>query len=307
MSSVYTPTPVKLVSTTLPSDGDGPGIKAADVNPSFEGLADGVAYAQQITDALADLTALAAIATPANGLARHVVAFGWYVFETAAAAGISPWRVAAADATPGNWVSSTAHETTKTRIVQGTRICGISANAGVKAGANPAVLWTSYVPITAADVALSFGAAFLASGLLGGATLQWGYIVPIDEYLVDGATLSTVTAYLQGGGSHVALPARMPKIAIVRANLLQVGTALITDVALKSTAAGYTTDTTATAAAFDNVHTIVQATDQNNVIDRSLYAYYAIFLDEDGANATGGTYFQAFALSFTAIPDARRS
>jgi len=33
-------------SITIPSDGDGPGIKAADVYPAFEGLQDGVAYLQ---------------------------------------------------------------------------------------------------------------------------------------------------------------------------------------------------------------------------------------------------------------------
>jgi hypothetical protein len=44
MSSTYTPTPVALTSITIPSDGDGPDIKAADVNVPFEALADGIAH-----------------------------------------------------------------------------------------------------------------------------------------------------------------------------------------------------------------------------------------------------------------------
>lgn len=41
MSSAYAGNPSNdPVSITIPSDGDGPGIKAADVNPAFEGLAD---------------------------------------------------------------------------------------------------------------------------------------------------------------------------------------------------------------------------------------------------------------------------
>jgi hypothetical protein len=40
MSSTYNGTSTYPASITIPSDGDGPGIKAADVNAAFEGLAD---------------------------------------------------------------------------------------------------------------------------------------------------------------------------------------------------------------------------------------------------------------------------
>lgn len=44
MSTTYTPDPTNdPADITIPSDGDGPGIKAADVNPAFEGLADQIA------------------------------------------------------------------------------------------------------------------------------------------------------------------------------------------------------------------------------------------------------------------------
>lgn len=305
MPSVYTPAAVKLTTVTEPVGGELRNV--ASVVAMTRKIADGVKFNTDQLVPLADLTALAAIAVPTDGMVRHVQGFGWFEFLTAYTTGLFPFRVAAADATVGGWKSSTVHEASVTRIVGAAKVCGISSSAGTKAGANPATLWTEFVPVAAADVVRKLGAAFLAAGTLGGATLQYGYMLPLDEYLIDGATLSTVTAYLQGGGAHIALPSRMPKLAVVRANLLQIGTATITNVAMKSTGNGYTTDSTATAGAFDNVHTIVQATDQNNVIDRTLYSYYAVFLDEDGTNSTGGTYFQAIALTMTAIPDARRS
>lgn len=44
MSTIYTPNPANNpASITIPSDGDAP-IKAADVDPAFEGLADKIAY-----------------------------------------------------------------------------------------------------------------------------------------------------------------------------------------------------------------------------------------------------------------------
>jgi len=50
MSSTYTPDDTNdPASITIPSDGDGPGIKAADVNAAFEGLADKIAYTQAKT------------------------------------------------------------------------------------------------------------------------------------------------------------------------------------------------------------------------------------------------------------------
>ena len=44
MSSIYTPSPVDLLPYTIPSDGDGPHIKAADVDPALEALGDGIKY-----------------------------------------------------------------------------------------------------------------------------------------------------------------------------------------------------------------------------------------------------------------------
>ncbi len=58
MSSTYSPTPVELGDLTLVEDGDGPGIKAADVRPAFEALADGYAFlAQRGPARIDDLTA----------------------------------------------------------------------------------------------------------------------------------------------------------------------------------------------------------------------------------------------------------
>ena len=48
MSSTYTPNPANFpTAITIPSDGDGPGIKAADVNVPIEGVADLTAVANE--------------------------------------------------------------------------------------------------------------------------------------------------------------------------------------------------------------------------------------------------------------------
>lgn len=114
---------------TIPSDGDGPGIKAADVNPALEGTFDLLLNTRkQTVVTVADLAALAAITTPANGSIRHVVGHGFYVFKTSATSGFTPFRIAAGDATPGGWVASETHS-----IPQGT-LAQMTAQASAETG-----------------------------------------------------------------------------------------------------------------------------------------------------------------------------
>lgn len=67
MSSTYTPNPANNpTSITIPSDGQGP-IKAADVNPAFEALADLIAYARaHLTKQVDTFTANGTWTCPAN-------------------------------------------------------------------------------------------------------------------------------------------------------------------------------------------------------------------------------------------------
>lgn len=300
--SVYTPTPAALGDITLPYDGKT--IVAADVNAPFQSVADGVKLVQDRTDVVADLTALAAIAAPANGLVRHVVGFGLYVFQTSATTGLSPFRVAAADATAGGWVASHAHETSRTVIVPGDRMHAITGDgAGAIQTVNPTGVSFSWAPLAQADASFDTG-SFYALRTYTGATNHYGYKIPLDEFLIHGATLSSATLRYRPTSAHAALPARQPKLAIVRTPLT--GYAPVA-VALLSTGSGYVQDTAADVAAFEADRSLVFTPDQNQVIDKLTYRYFAIVLDSAGTNSVAGNAFHAIELAHTAIPDARRS
>jgi hypothetical protein len=78
MSSAYTPDPDNLpTSITIPSDGDGPGIKAADVNVAFEGIADMAAYSLKYSALDVDeLSGAGNYTVPANAKALIVEMIG---------------------------------------------------------------------------------------------------------------------------------------------------------------------------------------------------------------------------------------
>lgn len=313
MSSVYTPSPVQLGGITIPSDGDGPHIKAADVNVPIEGIADGVKYCEALDtfdtarlNSLADLTALAAILTPTDGLVRHVLGQGVYVFKTSATTGLSPFWVAATDATPGGWVSSTAHQLTLTRVVNASHLpvplVGAQGLANLTAASQPANLWPPASSTTTSDV-VSTSASGVSVGLQLGmavntaAALAHPYRFAIDQYLVDGATLNSVTLKLTG---HGILPNSMPKIGITRVDVSGASTQLL------STGNGVTPDTSATGAAYAAKHDIVFTPDQNNVVDKATYSYAFWCFDEAGANALVGQVLLGLTFAQT-IPDGRRS
>jgi hypothetical protein len=304
MSSVYTPSPVALGSVTLPSDLDTR--SAASVNVPMQAIADGVAY---LGTSLADLTALAAIAAPTDGTVRSVLGFGRYVFKTSATTGLSPFRVAAGDATPGGWVSGTAHQTTLVRQVPlAVRVRGITQGSGTTPGPQaPTQAQQNFLPLASADGLLSFQ-AFLPVRTNTGATTNYGYFVEINDQMIDGATL-TSAALLFGGFGHAGVPARQPAFGIVRGlATTQLGTAAN----LLSTGGGLVTLAAATQPAYDAAQVLVFTPDQNNVIDKTQYHYGAVFFDEAGTNAGAGGLgflgisYQAIRLT-QSIPDARRS
>lgn len=308
MSSVYVPTPVALGSITLPGDGDAR--NASSVNVPVSAVADGVAF---LGSTVADLAALSALLAPTDGAVRHVIGFGWYVFKTAVTTGLYPFAVPPVDATPGRWVSSTNHQTTLTRQVPvGSRVRGIT-NGGSGSTPGPDVINSTainFIPVIGADGIFSTSGIFASSRVNTGASTNYAFLVDINDTMVDGATLSTAKIRFRPSG-HAGLPARQPQLAIVRGTFA--GTGLGTVSNLLTTGNGFAVLTAANLAAYDAAQALVFTPDQNNVVDKSTYYYFAIITDEAGTNAGAGglgilgTTYTAIELSFTAIPDARRS
>lgn len=293
MSSVYTPTPVQLASITLPSDGDTRG--AASINTPLQALADGLA---QFTAPLANIAALAAVGAPADGDVRHVLGHGLYVFKTSATTGLSPFRVAASDATPGGWLSSTAYETTVTRFRAAT---SLGAPWVTTAAVTPSTSGLAFAPSASAEVLAGQGIVTFAMAVSSGSAIARGFMWPIDDMLVDGATLLSATLRVYGQNAHGALPALMPKFGIVRSN--DAGAS----VALLSTGSGLATDASAGVAAYETAHDIVYTANQNNVIDKASYGYSVVVFNEGHTNAQDDLAVVSLEVSLTAIPDARRS
>ncbi len=296
--STYVPTAVELVDITLPADGEN--IDAADVNGPMQEIADGVKF---LSATVATITALAAITTPTDGAVRHVLGFGWYTFKTSATTGLSPFRVAATDLTVGGWVASDAHETTRSIHAPCDRIHAITGDgAGAIATVNPTGVSFSWAPLAQADGLFDYG-SFYALRTFTGATNHYGFKLPLDEFLIHGGTLASVLLYYRPTSAHAALPTRQPKIAVVRTPRTGYSP---TPAALLSTGSGFAQDTAPDIASFEADRTLVYTPDQNNVIDKLTYRYYAIILDSAGTNAVIGNGFHSVELFHNAIPDGRR-
>lgn len=304
--STYVPVAAPLGNITLPADGEN--IDAIDVNAPFQSLADGLAHATAIAGAvaaLADLTALAAVLAPADGAVRHVVGYGWYVFKTSATTGLSPFRVAAGDFTVGGWVASIAHETTKAVTVPCNRGVFISTDsAGTVASQPPNVtVALGYANTTVLQATISDVGFYPLIVQTGGAS-SYLFAIPIDEFMIDGATLASAHLYLRPKGGHAGLPTRQPWLGIVRN--IATGYAPVPQ-PLLSGVTGVSQLASGSTGAYQTDNTIVLTCDQNNVIDKLQYNYLAIIGDEGGTNALAGNRFAKILLNFTGIPDARRA
>jgi hypothetical protein len=295
MSSVYTPTPAQLGNITLPSDLDAR--NAASINTPLQAIADGLA---SFSAPLASLAALAALAAPADGNVRHVLGNGLYVFKTSATAGLSPFRVAASDATPGGWVASNPYQTTLTRFL------GMS-NFGVPWITNTSIspvlsVVGPKVPATSAQV-FSYDQAITFQVVDTGSAIARGLIFGISDLLIDGATIASCTLSLWGafsGPSHASLPALMPKFGILRISSAGAGVALL------STGGGLVTDTAASVGVYESQHDVVFTPDQNNIVDKSQYSYSLIVFNEGHTNAQGVLGITGIQ-TVQNVPDARRS
>lgn len=264
MTATYVPTPAALVNVTEPVDTEPRTV--ASVTQMTRPIADGVMHVQSRTDVVASVAALAGIAAPADGTVRHVLGFGMYVFKTSATTGLNPFRVAASDATPGGWVASAAHQTTLTRQVPvGLNFRGITnGGSGSTPGTVTATTTTlGFCVAIGADAQLDYGSMYPLR-VFTGATQNYGYMIDVNDEMVDGATLTSATLRFRPVGGHAGLPTRQPQFAIVRTTVTAVALAN-----LLSTGNGYVTLAAGSTGAYQADQALVFSPDQNNVIDKT--------------------------------------
>lgn len=283
---------------TVPSDADAR--NAASVNVAFQALADRTQFNSLAFAPLPDLAALAAILAPVDNLTRYVVGYGSYTFKTTATTGITPFRVAAADATAGGWVAGTAHQTSRVIIINPADCPMMFPSAGA---AIPPALFSSWYGVGVATILTqdSFSNAVKFTDVTAGAATARGLRVGIGAYLSDGATISRIRYTVSPSGPHGALPLIMPQAACIRQDING------TIASLLSTGGGFAPDTSPNVAAYDVLHTYDYTPDQNNVIDRTLYSYHITFWNEGNTNARANLEYKSIELTLTNIPDARRS
>ncbi len=302
MPNTYTPTPAVLTTVTEPVDGERR--NAASVTLMTRALADAVILTQPRVTPLANLAALAAILVPTDGLVRFVDGYGLYVFRTAATTGLSPFRVAAGDATAGGWVSATAHETTKSVLVPCVHVRSITGSSSTP-GPIDITGTLDFVPVEVTDTALNLQGFYSLVVYTGGSAVTfYAWMLPIDDFLIDGATLNSATLFLRPIGGHGGLPTEQPLLNIFRTPLTGYAPS---PASFRSTGPGFQQLNAADVTAYQADQQLVYTPNQNNVINRTLYSYAAVIADESGTNALAGCRFAALRLDFTAIPDARRS
>jgi len=285
-------------SITIPSDGDT--IDAADVNTPFAAIWDQ-------HDVLADTAALTAILVPTHGLVRYVRGYGHYVFVTSgtysASTAASPWILTATDGTPGRWVLDLTAEANRT-VSRGFALADAHARGcdeGAAKSADPSTIASQWAPILDngdATVARSkyytdrHGLRFY--DVVAAAATGKHVLVPLNPYLIQGSTLSSVLLILRGAAGHGALPAMMPALGVTRLDHVA-----DTWASLKSGTA-MTDDASASVVAYEASHGITATLDQNNVIDTTTYSYFAVICNEGHTNATTQLRLQQLIVTMTA-------
>lgn len=295
-----TPTAKNLSLTPqiqVPLDDDD--LDVASVNVAFEALADRTQWlaSRAIEAPLADLTALAAVTKPFDGLVRHVVGFGFYVFKTTATTGLSPFRVAAGDGTTGGWVASHAHQTSLTRYVPCGRAIGV-----VSAATTPDVT-AAFYPLTQSDARRDYGAALNVLRSSTHASNAWGFVLPIDEFLIDGSTLSSATLTWTPSAATSGTPTVLAQMDIVRVARSGPGGGSIGNATLLNT--GFAIDSGGTYNS-STTRQLIYTPNRNNTIDLATYSYSVVIFDAHGTNQVAGNVFHSVALAMSSISDGRR-
>lgn len=148
---------------------------------------------------------------------------------------------------------------------------------------------------------LGSGWTAFQDGIVGPATSAVQYL-DFCEATHDGATLSTVNVNVVVNPAHSGSISGWvpPKLSVLRAPAVTGGSI----VALSSTAQQSPAPGTLTAwNSFTNAFNFFTYTcNQNNVIDRSAYIYYATLVDENGTNSLSGNVYISLQLTFTNVP-----
>lgn len=266
---------------TEPSDGDT--VDAIDVRLVAEPVWDQ-------HDLVADLTALQAILVPTHGLVRYVRGYGHFVFVTSgtysASTAASPWILTATDGTAGRWVMDLTADSNKTVVRSFACADANPRQCTARAKTHDITSVAMWAPVdwdsSGANVPPQY--AFLESiqfkfnDAEAGSAIGKHVMFALNAYLINGATLSSAKLVL-GGQAHVGLPAMMPALGIVRYE-----PAASTLVSLKSGTA-MVDDTSASAAAYDAIHSITLTADQNNTVNLADYLYFAVVCNEGDTNA----------------------
>lgn len=323
--AIYTPSAAELGDFPLVEAGTN--IDAADVNIPFQAIADGVVYATERgasrLDTLADLTALAAVTTPTDGLIRSVVDYGLYRFESSSILVANAATViAATDATPGKWhwaglnLSGAANGiaalnassqllvpvggfptfSSATSRVRSVALDNFKHTAGLATRAKTAQFGNANVEANGDVVLVSGGLKFANAP---GAATSIGVQICLDDYLHNGATLSSIVLQVQGAAAHAGLPGTQLSAGIFRKAKFSSGLT-----SLRS-AGDFATDAQASTGAYQASHTLSLSPDQNNVIDTTAYSYHLQLWDEFGANALIGATVHGIELTNNLIADMR--
>lgn len=280
---------------------------AASVRAALQTLANRTRFLFDRHAALADIAALKAIASPADGLVRLVKSKGIYVFDSASvAAEVQPFIVAP-NAGGGRWIHSleltrgVANGLAKLNASQHLIVQGASGHPTFET-ARTLTRFQPPVPMgpfrtgwTAIDP------TSLVSGVAGPGTTAAQYFLLTE--LHDGATLTQVQALFVVDGGHAGVPAVLPSFSTYR-DLINVGAEASVEMASGGDVS-YPTPGSVAAYEAAGIKGWAQTINNQNVIDRSQGLYYVALTDENGANALAGNRFLGFKLTMTTISDMR--
>lgn len=279
---------------------------AASVEAVAQWAANRTRWLRDRVVALADLTALAAIAAPADGLVRLVAGLGLYRFVLASGASVaSPWRVADGGATGiWFWEGESLIEPVETISVPGALIDGISVVSSYDTRAAPASasLNIKFKALEPAECGRYQG-AFVTRVVETVATSGFAYRLPINGALRAGATLTAASLKmlpLAAAGRDGTIPSYMPRFAIVRRPIDWGAAPTVTTVTEHLASGGYAVcaETYGAYSAGDTI-SWAQSLDQNNVVDLGAYSYDAYIYDEAYFHAVAGNMFLGLALTMT--------
>lgn len=323
MSSTYAGNDVYPEDFLVPDDGDDE--SASPVNIPDEAIADRTTFLRNRGGggALASLAALTAITTPSNGWMRFVKNYGYFLFDSASALTVaSPYILRPDDLTAGRWL----HELLALRNLA-AGVAGLDANkqltifddlpsfpvfehtrtvnrampthggmyrnasTGTLANYDKTALFEGTQEVTG-DYHWNQGSMLIGT-VNGGAVCY-----RMNDYLVDGSTLSSVLVNVQGP-AHLVMPAHRMAVGLFRRPINS--SALSTMV----TGVDWNVDPNSTDVAYSAPHGFVVVPDTLNVIDKSTNDYYLIFWGETGSDSLPTTKLQGIKLTMSAIADMR--